>query len=138
MYIRLLLINNYDFLSDCPSLMHGIAFPYVQHCQAMLGHGVCELAHSFFHFVIMMIWGQYVTLLDVSCRWGTPFLWCMKTRQSGTWTSLRGNQTVRATTQLVSTNNMSGSILGLSLMETIFNWNNDNHHFDIKWRMFKI
>ena len=38
------------FLSDCPSLMLGIAIHYIQHSQAMLERGVCELAHSFFHF----------------------------------------------------------------------------------------
>ena len=36
------------FLSDCPSLMLGIAIHCIQHSQA-LEHGVCELAHSFFH-----------------------------------------------------------------------------------------
>ena len=34
-----------------PSFMHGIAIRYVQHCQAMLERGVCELAHSFFHHI---------------------------------------------------------------------------------------
>ena len=38
------------FLSDCPSLMFGIAIHCIQHSQAMLERGVCELAHSFFHF----------------------------------------------------------------------------------------
>ena len=38
------------FLSDCPSLMLGIAIHCIQHSQAMLERGVCELAHSFFHF----------------------------------------------------------------------------------------
>ena len=36
------------FLSDCPSLMLGIAIHCIQHSQAMLERGVCELAHSFF------------------------------------------------------------------------------------------
>ena len=36
-------------LSDCPSLMLGIAIHCIQHSQAMLKRGVCELAHSFFH-----------------------------------------------------------------------------------------
>ena len=40
------------FLSDCPSLMLGIAIHCIQHSQAMLEHGVCELAHSFFHFLM--------------------------------------------------------------------------------------
>ena len=39
------------FLSDCPSLMLGIAFHSIQHSQAMLERGVCELAHSFFHYI---------------------------------------------------------------------------------------
>ena len=38
------------FLSDCPSLMLGIAIHCIQHSQAMLERGVCELAHSFFHW----------------------------------------------------------------------------------------
>ena len=37
------------FLSDCPSLMLGIAFYCIQHSQAMLERWVRELAHSFFH-----------------------------------------------------------------------------------------
>ena len=39
------------FLSDCPSLMLGIAFHSIQHSHAMLERGVCELAHSFFHYL---------------------------------------------------------------------------------------
>ena len=38
------------FLSDCPSLMLGIAIHCIQPSQAMLERGVCELAHSFFHW----------------------------------------------------------------------------------------
>ena len=38
------------FLSDWQSLMLGIAIHCIQHSQAMLERGVCELAHSFFHF----------------------------------------------------------------------------------------
>ena len=38
------------FLSDCTSLKLGIAIHCIQHSQAMLERGVCELAHSFFHF----------------------------------------------------------------------------------------
>ena len=38
-----------SFLSDCPSLMLEIAIRCIQHSQAMLERGVCELAHSFFH-----------------------------------------------------------------------------------------
>ena len=41
------------FLSDCPSLMLGIAI----HSQAMLERGVCELAHSFFH--LMMFYDDF-------------------------------------------------------------------------------
>ena len=43
------------FLSDCPSLMLGIAIHCLQHSQAMLERGVCELAHSFFHCVCWFI-----------------------------------------------------------------------------------
>ena len=41
------------FLSDCPSLpvMLGIAIHCIQHSQAMMERGVCELAHSFFHLL---------------------------------------------------------------------------------------
>ena len=41
------------FLSDCPSLMLGIAIHCIQHSQAILERGVCELAHSFFHYQIL-------------------------------------------------------------------------------------
>ena len=37
-------------LSDCPSLMLGIAIHCIQHSQAMLECGLCELANSFFYF----------------------------------------------------------------------------------------
>ena len=37
------------FLSNCPSLMLGIALRCIQHIQAMLEREVCEFAHSFFH-----------------------------------------------------------------------------------------
>ena len=45
------------FFSDCPSLILGIAIRYIQHSQAMLERGVCELAHSFFHscYVILLL-----------------------------------------------------------------------------------
>ena len=39
------MIFDYDFLYF-PSFMHCIAIRYVQHCQTMWEHGVCELAHS--------------------------------------------------------------------------------------------
>ena len=49
---KIILCNSDEigFLSDCSSLMLGIAIHCIQHSQAMLEHGVCELAHSFFHF----------------------------------------------------------------------------------------
>ena len=40
------------FLSNCLSLMLGIAIHCILHSQAMLERGVCELAHSFFHFIL--------------------------------------------------------------------------------------
>mgnify|MGYP003691383997 CR=1 FL=1 len=39
------------FLSDCQSLMLGIAIHCIQHSQAMLERGVFELAYSFFHYI---------------------------------------------------------------------------------------
>ena len=42
------------FLSDCPSLMLGIAICWIQHSQAMLERGVCDLAHSFFHILMWL------------------------------------------------------------------------------------
>ena len=52
------------FLSDCLSL--GIAIHYIQHSQAMLERGVCELAHSFFHLdirkVIQNSWCLYLQM----------------------------------------------------------------------------
>ena len=50
---KIILCNSDEtgFLSDCPSLMHGIAIRCIQHSQAMLERGVCELAHSFFHYL---------------------------------------------------------------------------------------
>ena len=53
-----------DFLSDCPSLMHGIAIRYVQHCQAMLECGVCELAHFSFIPSVLKHWKHVVWSLD--------------------------------------------------------------------------
>ena len=44
MCIWLYPIFYYDFLSDCPSFVHGIGFCYAQHCQAMFEHGVYKLA----------------------------------------------------------------------------------------------
>ena len=50
MYIWLLPIFDYDFLSDSSSLMRGFDIRYVQHSQAMLESGVCEFDDSFFHY----------------------------------------------------------------------------------------
>ena len=48
------------FLSDCPSLMLGIAIHCIQHSQAMLERGVCELAHSFFHcFSCFIVFSEF-------------------------------------------------------------------------------
>ena len=49
---KIILCNSDEtgFLSDCPSLLLGIAIGCIQHSQAMLQRGVCELAHSFFHY----------------------------------------------------------------------------------------
>ena len=44
----LLPIFDYDFCLIAPSLMHDVPIRYVQHCQAMLERGVCELARFFF------------------------------------------------------------------------------------------
>ena len=83
--IWLIIIFDYDFLSDCSSVMHDIIICYVQHSQAMLEHGVCELAHSFFHYgvgycVIIIVHGGsmfmdfvvtithgYLTKYELSC-----------------------------------------------------------------------
>ena len=51
MCIRLLLIFDYDFLSNCSSLIKGISIHYLQHCEAMLEHGVYELAYNFFQLL---------------------------------------------------------------------------------------
>ena len=53
------------FLSDCPSLMLGIAIPCIQHSQAMLERGVCELAHSFFHWIQIYINFIHVTFIRI-------------------------------------------------------------------------
>ena len=53
------------FLSDCPSLMLGIAIHCIQPSQAMLERGVCELAHSFFHLMKNSIW----RLLEMISFW---------------------------------------------------------------------
>ena len=46
------------FLSDCPSLMLGIAIHCIQHSQVMLERGICELAHSFFHSFTKLVQGH--------------------------------------------------------------------------------
>ena len=51
------------FLSDCPSLMLGIAIHCIQHSQAMLDRGVCELAHFFFHLYLPCFGGQHFPYL---------------------------------------------------------------------------
>ena len=45
--------------SDCPSLMLGIAIRCMQHSQAMVERGVCELAHSFFHYDCLPYQGSH-------------------------------------------------------------------------------
>ena len=45
--------KNYDFLSYCPSLMHGICIRYVQHRSTKFERGVYELAHTFIHFKLL-------------------------------------------------------------------------------------
>ena len=47
-HIQLLLIFDYDFLSDYPSLMRDIGIRYMQLCQTILERGACELASSIF------------------------------------------------------------------------------------------
>ena len=67
MCIQLLLIFDYDFLSDCPSLMHGITIRYVQHSQAMLKRWVHEFAHSFFFKTYFFYhFKQFITVHAVS------------------------------------------------------------------------
>ena len=56
-YRIILPILDYDFLSDCQSLMFGIGIHYVQHFQAMLELGVSELEldHFFFHLLLNVL-----------------------------------------------------------------------------------
>ena len=64
------------FLSDCPSLMLGIAIHCIQHSQAMLERGVCELAHSFFHFTMAtnsLIRTNYQHWLNIMISNDTPY-----------------------------------------------------------------
>ena len=54
-----------SFLCICLSLMLGIAICCIQHSQTMFGHGVCELAHSFFHLkseimIFLYLWCNIV------------------------------------------------------------------------------
>ena len=85
MCIRVLPIFDYGFLSDCPSLLHGIDICYVQHSQAILECAVCEPAHSFFHYgigycgiiivhvgsmflgFVVTLTHQYLTKYELSC-----------------------------------------------------------------------
>ena len=53
--IILCISDETGFLSDCPLLMLGIAIRCIQHSQAMLEHGVCELAHSFFQELLLPV-----------------------------------------------------------------------------------
>ena len=53
------------FMSDCPSLMLGIAIHCILHSQAMLERGVCELAHSFFHLISLQLPHTISTVLRV-------------------------------------------------------------------------
>ena len=60
------------FLSDCLSLMLGIAIHCILHSQAMLERGVCELAHSFFHcFNKIFLWPYFYffSILLESSEW---------------------------------------------------------------------
>ena len=50
------------FLSDCPWLKLGIAIHCIQHSQAMLERGVCELAHSFFHSLLHRKYLLYISM----------------------------------------------------------------------------
>ena len=58
-------------LSDCPSLMLGFTIHYIQHSQAMLERGLCELAHFFFTFRHTSAVAQWVrTLVPLAEVWG--------------------------------------------------------------------
>ena len=54
------------FLSNCPSLMLGIALRCIQHIQAMLEREVCENAHSFFHVYFLPLFYCDGLLLFIS------------------------------------------------------------------------
>ena len=49
------IISNVQFWFSfrLPNTNYDSGIHYVQHFQAMLKPGVCELAHSFFHYLIM-------------------------------------------------------------------------------------
>ena len=51
--------------------MLGITIHYIQHSQTMLERGVCELAHSFFHF--LKIEFTVSTLIYLSLKWRQKF-----------------------------------------------------------------
>ena len=74
------------FLSDCASLMLGIAC--IPHSQAMLERGVCELAHSFFHSPFEKRW-SLVRRKDHPHRryqvWWGWWLWWMVPQYAGEW-----------------------------------------------------
>ena len=62
----------------CPSLMLGIAIRCIQHSQTMLERGVCEVAHSFFHYNITFDFCCLVVNLATVCaqpKLRVPFWW---------------------------------------------------------------
>ena len=50
--------------------MLGIAIHCIQHSQAMLERGVCELAHSFFHIVCLHVY--LILFLRYTQLFGSP------------------------------------------------------------------
>ena len=74
MYIQLLPIFVYDFLSDCQSLLYGIGIRYMQHFQAMLEQGcmsyciyTCILEKvSMYHTGLAFAQNYYVSYYFVS------------------------------------------------------------------------
>ena len=57
-------LDETGFLSDCPSLMLRIAIRCIEHSQATLERGVCELAHSFFYLKC----SNEVNVLEGCCK----------------------------------------------------------------------
>ena len=60
-----------SFLSDCPSLMLGIAIHCIQHSQAMFERGLCELAHSFFHFTNESVLNIMFKCIRCNIKWSS-------------------------------------------------------------------